>query len=404
MSKQISHMLVISKKKLYSLIIMVAFLCFISVPPSSIFAASNLEEGIKELAQQISNNMLKTGKKKIAVVEFSDLDGMITAFGQHLAEELITELFLISPGQFEVVERRQLMKVLSEQRLTMSGLLDAKAMESVGKILGIEAIVTGSMTDLESNIKINARMIGIETARVFAVARTSIPKIGIVAKLMAKEANITQLNLQTALKTTAQLSASSVYTNKNSKIFHKYNCPELNTEGLVEFKSTKRAIKAGGMACRRCSPSQQVTGSESIQNTTSAPSFQNDFLRVTLQSIIKSEDMKRVNLVLLMENITNDDIWLGWQSRTASLLGNGGVEWSASNISGIEAVYGGNYGKRHYSVFNPGTKNTINIKFYTNRAVESDETIFSFSCNMLRYVKNPPTRFSIGLSNMRITQ
>ncbi|MBT3881433.1 MAG: hypothetical protein HOF76_20610, partial [Candidatus Scalindua sp.] len=72
MSKQISHMLVISKKKLYSLIIMVAFLCFISVPPSSIFAASNLEEGIKELAQQISNNMLKTGKKKIAVVEFSD--------------------------------------------------------------------------------------------------------------------------------------------------------------------------------------------------------------------------------------------------------------------------------------------------------------------------------------------
>ena len=201
MSKQISHMLVISKKKLYSLIIMVAFLCFISVPPSSIFAASNLEEGIKELAQQISNNMLKTGKKKIAVVEFSDLDGMITAFGQHLAEELITELFLISPGQFEVVERRQLMKVLSEQRLTMSGLLDAKAMESVGKILGIEAIVTGSMTDLESNIKINARMIGIETARVFAVARTSIPKIGIVAKLMAKEANITQLNLQTALKT-----------------------------------------------------------------------------------------------------------------------------------------------------------------------------------------------------------
>ncbi|MFQ5964233.1 MAG: FlgO family outer membrane protein [Candidatus Scalinduaceae bacterium] len=200
MSKQIPHMfVVIIKKKSYSLIIMVAFLCLICVHPSSTFAASNLEEGIKQLAQQISNNIIKTGKKKIAVVEFSNLDGVVTAFGQHLAEELITELFLTSPGQFEVVERRQLMKVLSEQRLTMSGLLDAKAMESVGKILGIDAIVTGSMTDLESNIKINARVIGIETARVFAVARTSIPKIGIVAKLMEKEMVNTQSSIETAI-------------------------------------------------------------------------------------------------------------------------------------------------------------------------------------------------------------
>lgn len=171
--------------------------CFRNIPVAILFAlllkvvsasaASDLESGITELAQQISKNMVETGKKKIAVVEFSNLDGVITAFGQHLAEELITELFLISPGQFEVVERRQLMKVLSEQKLTMSGLLDAKAMESVGKILGIEAIVTGSITDLENNVKVNARMIGVKTARIFAVARTSIPKIGIVAKLMEKE-------------------------------------------------------------------------------------------------------------------------------------------------------------------------------------------------------------------------
>jgi TolB-like protein len=385
---------------------MVVFLCIIAVPHSSTFAASNLEEGIKELAQQISSNMVKTGKKKIAVVEFSDLDGMVTAFGQHLAEELITELFLISPGQFEVVERRQLMKVLSEQRLTMSGLLDAKAMESVGKILGIEAIVTGSMTDLDSSIKINARMIGIETARVFAVARTSIPKIGIVAKLMAKEANTTQPNLQTIPKTSAQLSSSSVYTNKNSRIFHKYNCSELNTAGSVEFKSTKRAVKAGGMACRRCNSSQQVTGrSESVQGntTTSAPSFQNDFLRVTLQSISKSDDQKWINLVLVMENITNEDIWLGGQTQTANLLGNKGVQWSATKLSGVEILWSAGADKERYSLFNPGAKNTIGINF-TSRNEESEETIFSFSFNMLRFVKKTPTRFSIGIRDMRITQ
>ncbi|MFQ5688322.1 MAG: FlgO family outer membrane protein, partial [Candidatus Scalindua sp.] len=399
MSKQIPHMFFVTiKKKLYSLIIMVAFLCIIAVPPSSTLAASNLEEGIKELAQQISNNMIKTGKKKIAVVEFSDLDGMITAFGQHLAEELITELFLASPGQFEVVERRQLMKVLSEQRLTMSGLLDAKAMESVGKILGIEAIVTGSMTDLESSIKINARMIGIETARVFAVARTSIPKIGIVAKLMAKEAIISQPNLQTIPKATANLSPSSVYTNKNSKIFHKYNCSELNAEGAIEFESAQRAIKAGGMACSRCNPSQQEqAGVKDEQGgTSSVPSFQNSFLRVTLQSISKSEDGMRVNIVLLLKNISNEDILLALQySRSVSLLGNQGIEWLLDYANGIETIT--NYDdKKSYSVFNPGTENTITITF-RSRGEESDETIFGFSANMYRFVNKSPTRFSIGI-------
>lgn len=189
MSKQTFHIFtVFAVKKFHTLILMAMFLCFFCIPSSSTFAASNLEEGIEELAQQISKNMTEKGKKKIAVVEFSDLDGNITAFGQFLAEELITQLFMISPGQFEVVERRQLMKVLSEQRLTMSGLLDAKAMGNVGKILGIESLVTGSVADLGSAVKVNARLIGVDTAKVFAVAATKIPKIDIVKDLLEKEA------------------------------------------------------------------------------------------------------------------------------------------------------------------------------------------------------------------------
>ena len=182
------------RKKGFTTLIAVAFvLFFIFLKVGYVSAAADLDSGISELAQQISKNMTETGKKKIAIVEFSDLDGNITAFGQFLAEELITKLFMISPGQFEVVERRQLMKVLKEQRLTMSGLFDTKAMESVGKILGIDAIVTGSITDLGNTVKVNARLIGVDTAKVFAVAATSIPKVGTVANLMEKEAAPAQI-------------------------------------------------------------------------------------------------------------------------------------------------------------------------------------------------------------------
>ena len=158
-------------------------LCCISFP---LFAASDLESGVKDLAQQISKNMVDNNKKKIAVIEFSDLNDEITHFGQFLSEELITNLFLVSPGQFEVVERRQLVKVLNEHDLGTSGLLDADAMGKVGKILGVDAIVTGSVTDLGNNVKINARLISVDSAKIFAVAQTSVAKVGTVADLMKK--------------------------------------------------------------------------------------------------------------------------------------------------------------------------------------------------------------------------
>ncbi|HDO25051.1 MAG TPA: hypothetical protein ENG95_00215 [Nitrospirae bacterium] len=193
-----------------------AVFCFLSL---TAFAASDLEEGVSELAQQISKNMTETGKKKIAIIEFSDLDGNINAFGQFLAEELITKLFMISPGQFEVVERRQLMRVLQEQKLTMSGLLDAKAMESVGKILGIDAIVTGSVTDLGNTVKVNARLIGVDTAKVFAVATTSIPKVGTVEELFKKQAVPVQIYSSSGEQVVSQtLSTISPISSKSKKV------------------------------------------------------------------------------------------------------------------------------------------------------------------------------------------
>jgi TolB-like protein len=398
-------------KKFYGYFVMIGIYCLITLLSPYAFAASNLEEGIKELAQHISKNMSETGKKKIAVVEFSDLNGNIRALGQFLAEELITELFLISPGKFEVVERRQLMKVLSEQKLTMSGLLDSKAMESVGKILGIDAIVTGSITDLGNDIKANARMIGVDTARVFAVARTSIPKIGIVAT-MWEEIIMPEPIIPTDPQPTTTLSPTSVYTNKNSRTFHRYDCPELKTEGLIEFKSPQRAIQAGGKACRRCNPSQTVKGGgqDPTGAITSTPSFQNDFLRVTLQSVSKSTANRRrggsrVNLVFTLENISNEDIFIALQERNSvSLVGNQGTKWYLDDFKGINVAdsYGREYLKESSSVFNPGAKNTIVMVFVSWE--ESEETVFSFSANMFSFVDKTATRFSIGLRDMSITQ
>ena len=169
------------------------------------------------------------------------------------------------------------------------------------------------------------------------------------------------------------------------------------------------------MACRRCNPSPQVTGrGEGVQDntTTSAPSFQNDFLKVTLQSISKSPERRsgypRVNLVFTLENISNEDIFIARQGSgrsPVSLVGNQGSKWYLDEFNGISSMVTGAYAgsaDSGYSMFSPGSKNTIVLAFRSSS--RSEDTSFSFSANMYRLVNKSTTRFSIGISNMRITQ
>ena len=146
--------------------------------------AGNFDESIRDLITQIVNSITKGGKTKIAVIEFSDLEGRVNKFGKYLAEELITRLFMT--GRFEVIERQLLEKVLSEQKLSLTGLIDPGSAMEIGKLLGVDAIVSGTITDLGISLKVNARIISTETGSVFAVAATEIVKDATVKKLMSR--------------------------------------------------------------------------------------------------------------------------------------------------------------------------------------------------------------------------
>jgi len=122
--------------------------------------------------------------QKIAVIEFADLEGNVTQLGRFIAEELITRIF--TSGKFEVVERNLLQKVLEEQQLGMTGYIDQQTAISLGQILGVEAIITGSLTDLGKNVKINARLISTETGSVFAVASVNVLKDSTIKLLMGE--------------------------------------------------------------------------------------------------------------------------------------------------------------------------------------------------------------------------
>lgn len=181
------------------------------VLPAGAWAQADLETSIANMARDLSVVMKSKGVKKLAVVDFSDIRGYPSALDGFLAEELITQLMIVAPGDFNIVERRQLSRILEEQKLTSSALFDQDAIANVGKILGLDAIVTGTIADLGNEIKINARSIAIETAQVFAAAAFKVRKEGEVAELLRQTAGPERGAAASSSGATRQVQASDVF-------------------------------------------------------------------------------------------------------------------------------------------------------------------------------------------------
>lgn len=91
-------------------------------------------------------------KKRIAVLDFeygtvySDVGyifGTNVNVGKGIADILVTKL--VQGGQYSVIERKQLDKIIAEQNLGASGRVDEATAARLGKILGVDALILGSI-------------------------------------------------------------------------------------------------------------------------------------------------------------------------------------------------------------------------------------------------------------------
>lgn len=84
-------------------------------------------------------------KRRIGVISFENKAPYAQArIGETATDILITEL--VKSGKFIVVERDKMDKLLDEQKLGQTGVIDPNTAAKVGKILGLNAIVTGSVS------------------------------------------------------------------------------------------------------------------------------------------------------------------------------------------------------------------------------------------------------------------
>ena len=97
-------------------------------------------------AMTIDNDKKMVGlKRRIGVVDFENKTTYgANRLGTSASDILITEL--AKSGKFIVVERDKMGKLMEEQKLGMSGAIDPNTAAKMGKILGLNAIVTGAIS------------------------------------------------------------------------------------------------------------------------------------------------------------------------------------------------------------------------------------------------------------------
>jgi len=119
--------------------------------------------------------------KNAAVLDFVNLDGKVSMFGKHIAEEMSTGL--AKWGDFKIVERKLIDKVIAEQKYALSDFVDLSKAASLGKLVGAKGIVIGTITELEKTFQVNARIIQTETGEVLSTSGVEIKKDADTIKL-----------------------------------------------------------------------------------------------------------------------------------------------------------------------------------------------------------------------------
>lgn len=127
------------------------------------------------LARELRASAENGRVRRIAVLPFSPAGRPDAEGGLILSERLVSRL--AGTGDLEIVERTLLDKVLEEQRLGASGALDPRQAREVGRLLGVDAIVTGTFTPMaDRRVEVHARLIDSQTARILGAATARVDK------------------------------------------------------------------------------------------------------------------------------------------------------------------------------------------------------------------------------------
>jgi len=120
---------------------------------------------------------------RIAITEFT-YGNEFNDFTRNVQDILYTNL--IQRGM-TVVEREKMEQVLNELGNTFTGMIDSTTAAQIGKMLGVEAIVVGTVADMGNSVDLRARLVDVEKGTAITASQVDVVKDPTIAGLLGAE-------------------------------------------------------------------------------------------------------------------------------------------------------------------------------------------------------------------------
>src|SRR5271165_1102883 len=128
-----------SRLRCIAVVLLVATFCAVAVEAQTAAPAAPAASSAATKRVAVMNFDYGTVKTTVAQIFGSDQD-----VGKGISDMLVTKL--VQDGKYRVIERAALDKILAEQNFSNSDRADATSAAKIGKILGVDAIIIGSIT------------------------------------------------------------------------------------------------------------------------------------------------------------------------------------------------------------------------------------------------------------------
>ncbi len=139
----------------------------------------------------------------VAVLDFDATDARLRELGSQVA--LLVTAKLGTADGILTVERQELTKLLGEQELGASGMVDPATAARIGHLTGARVLVTGRVFSVAGETTVALKVIGVETSRVFGAVETFAagePPSGPASKLATQLAGILTTHKQALIAPT----------------------------------------------------------------------------------------------------------------------------------------------------------------------------------------------------------
>ena len=110
------------------------------------------------------------GREYIAIIDFEGI-GIKESEARVLTQRLISEM--ITLGEYQVLERSEMKRLLSEQKFQYSGCVDTKCAVELGKMLGAKYMVLGTISKLGKTFTLDSRLISVESSEAYGSGQYS---------------------------------------------------------------------------------------------------------------------------------------------------------------------------------------------------------------------------------------